>query len=403
VDKCIECGFCEHHCPSRDVTLTPRQRIQVRRHLKQLEVIGDHETYAQLLSEYQYAGLDTCATDGLCQMDCPVSINTGDLVKRLRKEQHGSKAKKAAMLVAHHFSKAETLLRFALQTGVAFNKLFGRQFMPRLTEGIQNIMPAMPQWWNELGLPPKRISNTPEHPAYVYISACIQRMMGNSTEKGSVQAAMLRVCQRAGLDIYLPEQLPGHCCGQAFSSKGFQDAATLKQEQLIDALWQWTQQGHLPVVMDFTSCTYTLLHAGSHLSPAYREKLNQLIIMDAITFLDKVVAPNLPAIRKKDQVVIHPGCAATKMQLEETMYKLAGRYATKVLLPPSAGCCGMAGDRGFLFPELTESATKAELSEALLQPADGYYASAKTCEMALSHFSGKPYEHIVYLLDEVTG
>jgi D-lactate dehydrogenase len=125
--------------------------------------------------------------------------------------------------------------------------------------------------------------------------------------------------------------------------------------------------------------------------------------MDAITFLDKVVAPNLPAIRKKDQVVIHPGCAATKMQLQETMKTLAGRYANTVVLPPSAGCCGMAGDRGFLFPELTESATKAELSEALLQPADGYYASAKTCEMALSHFSGKPYEHIVYLLDEVTG
>lgn len=402
VDKCIECGFCEHHCPSRDVTLTPRQRIQVRRHLKQLELNGEHETYAQLLSEYQYAGLDTCATDGLCQMDCPVSINTGDLVKRLRKEQHGAKANKAALLVARHFSKAETILRFALQTGVSFNKLFGRQFMPRLTEGIQNIIPAMPQWWNELGLPPKRIFNKPEKPAYVYLSACIQRMMGNSPEKGSVQAAMLRVCQRAGIDVFLPEQLPGHCCGQAFSSKGFQDAATLKQEQVIDALWQWTNEGHLPVVMDFTSCTYTLLHAGSHLSPAYKEKLNQLIIMDAITFLDKVVAPNLPAIRKKDQVVIHPGCAATKMQLQGTMHALAGHYAEKVVLPPSAGCCGMAGDRGFLFPELTESATKAELSEALMQPADGYYASAKTCEMALTHFSGKDYEHIVYLLDEAS-
>ena len=31
VDKCIECGFCESLCPSRDLTLTPRQRIVVRR------------------------------------------------------------------------------------------------------------------------------------------------------------------------------------------------------------------------------------------------------------------------------------------------------------------------------------------------------------------------------------
>jgi D-lactate dehydrogenase len=31
IDKCIECGYCEPKCPSRDLTLTPRQRIVVRR------------------------------------------------------------------------------------------------------------------------------------------------------------------------------------------------------------------------------------------------------------------------------------------------------------------------------------------------------------------------------------
>ena len=33
-DSCMECGFCEHVCPSRYVTLTPRQRIQSRRIIK---------------------------------------------------------------------------------------------------------------------------------------------------------------------------------------------------------------------------------------------------------------------------------------------------------------------------------------------------------------------------------
>src|ERR1700739_3923550 len=31
--QCIECGFCEPVCPSRNVTMTPRQRIVLRREM----------------------------------------------------------------------------------------------------------------------------------------------------------------------------------------------------------------------------------------------------------------------------------------------------------------------------------------------------------------------------------
>ncbi|HSK11801.1 MAG TPA: FAD-linked oxidase C-terminal domain-containing protein, partial [Phnomibacter sp.] len=246
VDKCIECGFCEHHCPSRDVTLTPRQRIQVRRHLRQFEARGDRRSYDELLEQYQYAGLDTCATDGLCQVDCPVSINTGDLVKRLRKEQHGKFSKAMAMGVARQFALVESMLRVLLRTGVFANRWFGRNFMAKLTGAIHKLIPAMPMWWNELPVPPQAISNMPNDPQYVYLSACIQRMMGNDEQMGGLQQAMITLCQRAGIDVLLPPSLTGHCCGQAFSSKGYFDAARHKQEQLVDALWNWTKQGALP-------------------------------------------------------------------------------------------------------------------------------------------------------------
>ncbi|MCU0405144.1 MAG: 4Fe-4S dicluster domain-containing protein [Chitinophagaceae bacterium] len=402
VDKCIECGFCEHHCPSKDVTLTPRQRIQVRRHLKQMEVSGESREYRQLVNEFQYSGLDTCAVDGLCQTDCPVGINTGDLVKRLRSEQHGKFSKGVAEMLSHQFKLVERLLKGLLFLGNFMNTVFGKRFMPRLTSGIKKVIPSMPLWWNELGKPPGQLYQHPDNPQYVYLSACIQRMMGNDMEKGSVQQAMLEACKNAGLSMLLPKDLSGHCCGQAFSSKGYFDAAYIRQRALIDALWKWTKEGKLPVVCDFSSCTYTLLKAGSHLEESYREKLSKLIIYDSIQFLKEIVLPELPAIEKKTKVVLHPGCAASKMELAGAMKELAAQCAENVVIPADAGCCGMAGDRGFLFPELTKGATAKELNEAAENSADGYYASAKTCEMALTHFSGKPYRHIVYLVNEAT-
>ena len=88
VDKCIECGYCEPKCPSRELTLTPRQRIVLRREMTRLETEGGNAPLlAALEADFPYAAVDTCAVDGLCATACPVSIDTGQLTKRLRKAQ----------------------------------------------------------------------------------------------------------------------------------------------------------------------------------------------------------------------------------------------------------------------------------------------------------------------------
>ena len=73
VDKCIECGYCESKCPSRELTLTPRQRIVVRREMARLQNGQNdlRELFAALDREFPYSALDTCATDGLCATACP--------------------------------------------------------------------------------------------------------------------------------------------------------------------------------------------------------------------------------------------------------------------------------------------------------------------------------------------
>ena len=78
VDKCIECGFCEPVCPSRGLTLTPRQRIVLWRDI-QAKRAGVDTT--ALERDYRYQGIDTCAATGLCAQRCPVNINTGELIR----------------------------------------------------------------------------------------------------------------------------------------------------------------------------------------------------------------------------------------------------------------------------------------------------------------------------------
>jgi D-lactate dehydrogenase len=60
----------------------------------------------------------------------------------------------------------------------------------------------------------------------------------------------------------------------------------------------------------------------------------------------------------------------------------------------------MAGDRGFLFPELTASATYGEAKEVRQKKYDGYYSTTITCEMALSEAVKENYVSVLYLIDE---
>ncbi|MES2774559.1 MAG: FAD-binding and (Fe-S)-binding domain-containing protein [Bacteroidota bacterium] len=403
VDKCIECGFCEPNCPSRDVTTTPRRRIVVRRALQQLRKKGMRKEEKQLLKEYQYHGLDTCATDGLCATDCPVDINTGELVKRLRKEQHGRFANKLAGMFARNYKTVENVGRFGIRTLTFFDGLFNWKIVGRSSKALHKIIPAIPVWVSAVGKPPRNTSSQPEQPQVVYFTACINRLMSSQGNgKPTLQQTFLKLCKKAGIEVLLPKDITGHCCGQPFSSKGFKDAAMHTQVKAIDALLHWSNDGAIPIVIDFTSCTYTFIHNQQYLPAEYKEKFKKLRLLDSIQFLNEDILPKITIRNKVAVAAIHPVCAATKLYLNEQFVNIARACAHEVIKPAYAGCCGMAGDRGFLVPELTKGATQLELNELKNKPCDGYYASSTTCEIALTEHSGNRYEHIMYLVDEVS-
>ena len=63
--------------------------------------------------------------------------------------------------------------------------------------------------------------------------------------------------------------------------------------------------------------------------------------------------PKLTIKQKVGSVALHPVCSVTKMGIGGKLEAMARACSDEVIVPLDAGCCGFAGDRGFLVPELT--------------------------------------------------
>ena len=410
VDKCIECGFCEHSCPSRDITLTPRQRIVVRREMQRLQNTGAAgEAYAALDRDFPYMALDTCATDGLCATDCPVSIDTGKLTKRFRAIRHSQLANRIASFIAGHFALAEFAARQALRIGHVIEDRFGHNSMTAITAQIDSATKKLfhePFWHWIYPMPaPRRGAlpkTSPQNAGAVYYPACITRIMGTlpgEAEETTNMQALLNIAGRAGVNLYIPADLTGHCCGVPFSSKGFDAANAIAVNRIVESLYHWSDSGRLPIVVDTSPCTYGLKTCRAQLSDENQQKFDKLFIQDSVEFVEHTILPHLPITRKLPSVALHPVCSAVKMGISAKLVSIASACSEEVVVPQNAGCCAFAGDRGFLHPELTASATKIEAAELEPQRHDGYFSSSRTCEIGMTRATGELYRSYLHLLD----
>ena len=410
VDKCVECGYCEQSCPSRNFTLTPRQRIVLRRSLARLSASGDVETHDAIVADYAYDGMATCAVDGMCATNCPVEINTGELIKRLRRENHSQRAGSFALRVAKWFGLVEGMVKLGLRAGGMVNAVFGRRAMTRVTAAMRRVVPSAPLWTSSLTGPVSVRGNLVAAPAAVYFPTCITRMMGKDAERSdSIVDVFLRLASRAKMELFIPPALSGSCCGQAFSSKGFVDAYRYKVNEMIGQLWEWTREGSIPVLIDTSSCSHSLHTCRDALTDLNKVRFDRMKIMDSLEFAVDVLLPRLSVRRVPGKAVFHPVCSLHKMGIYKKLEQLGVMTSEDAVIPFAAGCCGMAGDRGFYYPGLTAAACAAEGSEVKgigaaggLAPATRYYSTGKTCEMALSDATGASYRSILYLLDEAS-
>ena len=245
-----------------------------------------------------------------------------------------------------------------------------------------------------------------EGAAAVYFTSCANRMFGPLSagrRKASLQETLVAVAARAGLPLWLPQDIIGHCCATIWHSKGYVEGNKVMANRVTESLWRWSDGGRLPIVCDASSCSLGLTtEIAEYLTPENQKRHAQLTILDSVAWAHDHLLPKLEIRHKIASAVVHPSCSINHLRLANKLHALMAAMAKEAVTPATAACCGFAGDRGFLHTELTRSATIDEAEEVRARQFDAYLGSNRTCEIGLNLATGKNYESFVYLLEELT-
>jgi D-lactate dehydrogenase len=159
------------------------------------------------------------------------------------------------------------------------------------------------------------------------------------------------------------------------------------------ALLAATDGGRIPVVSDAASCTEGF-HRLAEALPVQ--------VFDAVAYTAEHLLPRLPEPRRLASLALHPTCSSTRLGLDAAIADIARAVAEHVVVPEGWQCCAFAGDRGLLHPELTASATRAEAMSVTAGDFAAHAPLNRTCELGLTRATGRPYHHLLELLDQAT-
>ncbi|WP_271104069.1 FAD-binding and (Fe-S)-binding domain-containing protein [Pseudomonas tohonis] len=395
VDKCIECGFCEPVCPSKGLTLSPRQRIVIWRDIQARKRAGIDTR--ELEEAFAYQGVDTCAATGLCAQRCPVGINTGDLVRKLR--GNAAHHTGSADWLASHFATALKGARLTLHLADGARRLLGAPLLEKTSGTLRRLSAGrLPQWTPALPQAAKPISFTPPandaRPRVVYLAACVSRAMGPAASDGEQVPLVDKtrmLLEKAGYQVVFPSQLESLCCGQPFASKGYAEQAESKRREMIDALLEASRGGLDPIYCDTSPCTLRLVQDGLD---------SRLDLFDPVRFIRTHLLDRLEFTPQDKPIAVHVTCSTQHLGEAQGLIDLVRRCTREVVVPEGIHCCGFAGDKGFTTPELNAHSLRS-LKDAVQVCEEGI-STSRTCEIGLTQHGGIDYHGLVYLVDRVT-
>ncbi len=368
IDSCVECGYCESSCPSAGLTLTPRERIVAYRELENQSPANRKA----LAKDLHYQADQTCATDGMCAVNCPVGINTGTFVKEIRAKNQDGLGDAVGQVMQANWGLIARVAGLGLK---AANKV------PALAKNAAKLLALFaprgttPKWDRHIvgnGFRRKKLHRETSG-GYAYLPSCMNEMFGDSAIP-----EILELAKKHQVAVSVPKASADFCCGTPFSSKGLKKAYE-KQKQQNQTLFDSLSGKQL--VIDGSSCHQTL--ASQSQEP----------VMEISEFVAKELL-EIPVKMKHQMIVLHPTCSGVETGTNKAMETIANHIAEEVVIPVNWKCCGFAGDRGLLVPELTANATRMEAAEAL--DAKGLLVSNnQPCQVGLAGATGQPYISIL--------
>jgi len=210
-----------------------------------------------------------------------------------------------------------------------------------------------------------------------------------------VSAAFLTLCDEARIEVATPAGLGSLCCGTPWKSKGLGKGYDTMRRRVVAGLRTATRQGELAVVCDASSCTEGLAEllsthgAAGDFSPR---------VIDAVDYTLEHVLPLVSIRARLRSLALHPTCSSTRGGSNDALLALARAIADDVVVPDDWSCCGFAGDRGLLHPELTAAATAPEAAALATHDFGAYASCNRTCEIGMTRASGRTYRHLIELV-----
>lgn len=416
INQCMECGFCEKVCPSRELTLTPRQRIAVRKEIARLEALLAESTKStqkpahiqaqleELKKGYQYFGIDTCATCSMCSLSCPLEIDSGKIASKLSPAAKGTFSRFVATQSAKHFSTTLSLAKGGLRIANFSSNIVGKNTLSNLSKKM-SFLPYIPHSLpraNAYRLESKD-SNAQSQVAIIYFSTCINRSFAPQSslkDTRALQEVFESLCEKARVSVVYPQNLSNLCCGKAY--KDYPQSAKLKRKEVYRALESSVKElqskgvEQIHIVCDHSACSYELKNGLKELD-------STLTILDMPECIESTLLPRLHITPLDEDIALYAMCATRKGKWDKSLESIAKTCTNgEVIVHSKTQCCGFAGNKGFICSELNASALR-ELSEFYKDRKLRFgFSSSSTCEIGLNDKTNMTWQNLIYLVDRVS-